>query len=125
MEKVNQVSNFVNRLTETEKNQANALAGGDFEKLLAEFELIQTNFGKKKCASNSVNLFENSRACDIRDIFFLQQKKGKKTERPIFDKDTPFDLKRLRRDPAALFKTPTFLEKKFEIFGPTLISRFV
>ena len=48
----------MNRLTETEKNQANALAGGDFEKLLAEFELIQTNFGKKKCTTHP--LFEKN-----------------------------------------------------------------
>ena len=125
MEKVNQVFNFLNRLTETEKNQADALAGGDFEKLLAEFELIQTNFGQKKWARNSVNLLDNSRACDIRDIFLLQHKQGKKTKPPIFDKDTPFDLRRLRRDPATIFKTPTLLEKRFEIFGPTLISGFV
>ena len=125
MENINQVFNFISRLTETEKKQADAIAGGSFEKILAEYEIIQTTFGIKEYTRNSGNRFGNSRAYDIRDIFFLQHKKGKKTERSIFDKDAPFDLKKLRRDPAAPFETPSFLEKRFEIFGPSLISRFI
>ena len=125
MENINQVFNFISRLTETEKKQADAIAGGSFEKILAEYEIIQTTFGIKKYTRNSGNRFDNSRAYDIRDIFFLQQKKGKKTERPIFDKDAPFDLKKLRRDPTTPFETPAFLEKRFGLFGPTIISRFV
>ena len=126
MNNINQVFNLKSRLTETEKKQADATTGGNFEKILAEYEIIQTNFfGKKNWIRNSRSQFENSRAYDIRDIFFLQQKQGKKTELPIFDNDVPFDLKKLRRDPATPFETPAFLEKRFELFGPTLISRFV
>jgi len=126
MNNVNQVFNLISRLTETEKKQAGAIAEGNFEKILAEYEIIQPNFfGKNNWIRNSRNQFENSRAYDIRDIFFLQQKERKKTELPIFDKDAPFDLKKLRRDPTTPFETPAFLEKRFELFGPTVISRFV
>ena len=48
-----------------------------------------------------------------------------KTEVSIFDKDAPLDLNKLRWGPATQLKTPTFLEKRFKVFGPTLISRFI
>ena len=125
MENVNQVVNFLSKFTEIEKKQANEIAGGNFEKLLVEFKVIQTNFGEKKRTRSSIYKFGNFRAYDIRDIFFLQQKQGKKTEVQIFDKDAPFDLKKLRRDSATHLNVPTFLEKRFEPFGPTLISKFI
>ena len=78
MDNIKQVFNFINRLTKTEKRQADAIAGGNFEQILAEYEIIQTTFGKNKWTRNSTNQFENSRANDIRDIFFLQQTKERK-----------------------------------------------
>jgi len=125
MKNVNPVFSFLDRLTETQKKQANVIAGGNFEKLLAEFELMQTIYGKKKWASNFGNPFENSRANDIRNIFFLQQKMMEKNEIAFFDTDATFDLKKLRRDPAAPFMRPGFLEKRFKPFGPTIISKFI
>mgnify|MGYP001169325236 FL=1 len=125
MENVNPVFSFVGRLTETEKKQADVIAGGNFEKLLAEFELMQTIYGKKNWASNSGNPFENSRANGIRKIFILQQKMREKNELALFDTDATFDLKKLRRDPAASFMRPGFLEKRFKPFGPTIISKFI
>ena len=80
---------------------------------------------EKNWTKSSINKLENFRAYDIRNIFFLQQKMEKKNELQIFDKDTPFDLKKLRRDSATHLKIPTFLEKRFEPFGPTLISKFI
>ena len=125
MENITQIVNFLNRLTEIEKNEANEIAGGNFEKFLAEFISIQTTFSEKNWTRGSIDKFGNCRAYDIRDIFFLQQKEGKKTELQIFNKDTFLDLKKLRRDPVTYLNTPTFLEKRFELFGPTIISKFI
>ena len=125
MENVNKVVNFLSRLTEIEKKQANEIAGGNFEKLIAEFKAMQTTFGEKNWTGGSIDKFGNFRAYDIRDIFFLQQKQGKKTEVQIFDKDAPFNLKKLRRNSTTHLNLPTFLEKRFEPFGPTLISKFI
>ena len=125
MEHVNQVVNFLSRLTETEKKRANAVAGGNYEKLLVESKVIQTNFAEKNWTKSSIKKLENYRAYDNRNIFFLHQKMEKNNQLQIFDKDTPFDLKKLRRDSATHLKIPTFLEKRFEPFGPTLISKFI
>lgn len=165
MESLNHICNCLNGFTEADKKQADAIAGGNFEKLLTEFQVLRTSFGEKNQTTNSGNLFEHSRASDIRDIFFLQQEKsddvsslenifssGKsgnqfensrasgildifflnqkkmkesEPETPAFDKDAPFDLEKLRRDPTNSRKVPNFLEKRFELFGPTTISRFV
>ena len=125
MENVNQVVNFLSKFTEIEKKQANEIAGGNFEKLLAEFKAIQTIFSEKNWTRGSIDKFGNFRAYDIRDIFFLQQKEGKKTELQKSNKDASLNLKKLRRGPVTYLKTPTFLEKRFELFGPTLISKFI
>ena len=125
MENVNPVFSFLGRLTETEKKQADVIAGESFEKLLSEFELMQTIYRKKHWASNFRNPFENSRANGIKKIFFLQNKMMEKNEFAFYDNDATFDLKKLRRDPAAPFMRPGFLEKRFELFGPTIINKFI
>ena len=48
-----------------------------------------------------------------------------KNEFAFYDNDATFDLKKLRRDPAAPFMRPGFLEKRFELFGPTIINKFI
>jgi len=164
MESVNHICDCSNGFSEAEKKQADAIAGGSFEKLLTEFQILRTSFGEKNRTTNSGNPFQNSRASDVRDIFFLRnekpedassslenifsssksgtqfensrasgildifflnQKKMKESETPAFDKDAPFDLEKLRRDPSQSREVPNFLEKKFELFGPTTISRFI
>jgi hypothetical protein len=166
MESVDHICSCLNGLTEAQKKQADAIAGGNFEKLLAEFQILRTSSGDKNRAVNSKNPFENSRASDIRDIFFLQQEKAEDTsfslekyftstksenqcensrasnirdiffltqeklkesdpDPQIYDNSVPLDLEKLRRDPATPREVPGFLEKRFEIFGPTVISRFV
>jgi hypothetical protein len=164
MERVDHICSCLNGLTEAQKKQADAVAGGNFEKLLTEFQILRTTSGEKNSNTSSTNPFENSRASDIRDIFFLQQEKTEdaslekffsstKSENQfensrasdilnifflnqeklkesdpspqLFDNSSPLDLEKLRRDPAIPRAVPSFLEKRFEIFGPTVISRFL
>ena len=164
MESVDHICSCLNVLTEAQKKQADAIAGGNFEKLLAEFQILRTTSGEKNRTGSSNNLFENSRASDIRDIFFLQQEnteeaslekffsstksvnqfensrasdilnifflnqekvKESDPNPQTFDNSFPLDLEKLRRDPATPRGVPAFIEKRFELFGPTVISRFV
>ena len=71
MEHVNQVVNFLSRLTEAEKKQANAVTGGNFEKLLVESKVIHTTFAEKNWTKSSIKKLVNFRAYDIRNIFFF------------------------------------------------------
>ena len=164
MESVNHICSCLNGLTEAQKKQADDIAGGSFEKLLAEFQILRTTSNTKNQISNSKNPFENSRASDIRDIFFLNQEKAegaslslekffsstksenqfensrasdirdifflnqeklKESDSPTFDNDSPLDLEKLRKDFSVPREVPSFLEKRFELFGPTVISRFL
>jgi len=164
MESVNHICSCLNRLTEAQKKQADAIAGGNFEKLLIEFQILQTTSGERNRSASSNNPFENSRASDIRDIFFLQQGKTEDaslekffsstksenqfensrasdilnifflnqeklkesdTDPQKFDNNSPLDLEKLRRDLDSPYDGAVFLEKQFEIFGPTVISRFI
>ena len=125
MESVNHIFSCLNGLTEVQKKQGDAIAGGNFENLLVEFQILRLTSGEKNRTASSINQFENSRAFDIRYIVFLNQEKLKESDPPIFDNSSPLDLEKLRRDPATPRELPGFLEKRFEIFGPTVISRFV
>jgi hypothetical protein len=166
MESVDHICSCLNGLTEAQKKQADAVAGGNFEKLLAEFQILRSSSGEKNRTASSKNPFENSRASDIRDIFFLQQEntddasfslenffsstksenqfensrasnirdiffltqeklKESDPDPQVFDNSSPLDLEKLRIDYSSAREVPAFLEKRFEIFGPTVISRFL
>ena len=164
MENVNRICSCLKGLTEGQKKQADAIAGGSFEKLLAEFQILRITSGEKNhitssknkfenfrasdikdifflnqkkagdvslslekifSSTKSKNQFENSRASDIRDIFFLNTKKLKESDYLTFNNDSSLDLEKLRKDFSAPRDVPVFLEKKFELFGPTVISRFL
>jgi hypothetical protein len=125
MENVNHICCCLNGLTEGKKKQADTIAGGSFEKLLAEFQILRITSGEKNHIISSKNHFENSRASDIRDIFFLNQKKLKESDSSTFNNDSSLDLEKLRKDFSAPREVPVFLEKRFELFGPTVISRFL
>jgi hypothetical protein len=164
MENVNHICSCLNGLTESQKKQADAIAGGSFEKLLAEFQILRTTSGEKNRTNSSENQFKNSRASDIRDIFFLKQEKDrdtslsleklfsstksknqfensrasyirdifflnqeklKESDSPNFNNDSLLDLEKLRKDFSAPREVPVFLEKRFELFGPSVISRFL
>jgi hypothetical protein len=125
MESVNHICSCLNGINEAQKKQVDAIAGGSFEKLLAEFQILRTTFGEKNRSTRSENNFQISRASVIRDIFFLNQQKIKKSDTPTFNNDSSLDLKKLRKDFSAPREVPVFLEKRFELFGPTVISRFL
>ena len=125
MENVNHICSCLNGLTESQKKQADAIAGGSFEKLLAEFQILRTTSGEKNRTNSSENQFKNSHASDIRDIFFLNQEKLKESDSPNFNNDSLLDLEKLRKDFSIPREVPVFLEKRFELFGPTVISRFL
>ena len=125
MESVKYISSWLNGLTEPQKKHADAIAGGSFEKLLSEFQILRTKSGEKNQITSSKNQFENSRASDIRDIYFLNQEKLKESDSPNLNNDSSLDLEKLRKDFSAPREVPFFLENRFELFGPTVISRFL
>ena len=125
MENVNQIGIWLNGLTEAQKKQADAIAGGSFEKLLAEFQILRTTSGEKNQITSSKNQFENYRTSDIRDLFFLNQKKLKESDSLTFNNHSSLDLEKLRKDFSVPREVPVFLEKRFELFGPTVISSFL
>ena len=125
MEGIDQVCNFLNILTPSEKRKADAVAGGNFQKILVELQILRNSFGKKISFTQSRNHQKTNRANDILDIFLLQQKAQKESENKIqtFEKGSIIDINKLRRDISAPRSVPVFLEKRFELFGPTAISR--
>ena len=127
MEGIDQVCNFLNILTPSEKRKADAVAGGNFQKILVELQILRNSFGKKISFTPSRNHEKTNRANDIIDIFLLQQKTQKESEIKIqtFKKGSPLDIKKLRRVSSAPRAVPIFLEKRFELFGPTTISRVI
>jgi hypothetical protein len=164
MDSVNHICSCLNGITEAQKKNADAIIGGSFEKLLSEFQILRTTSGEKNhitssknqfenyrasdmrdifflnqekagnvslslekffFSTKSKNQFENSRASDIRDIFFLNQEKLKESDSPNFNNESSLDLEKLRKDFSAPRKVPIFLENRFELFGPTVISRFL
>jgi hypothetical protein len=125
MESVNHICSCLNGLTEAQKKQADAIADRSFEKLLAEFHILRRTSGEKNYTISSENQFKNSRASHIIDIFFLNQEKLKESDSPTFNNDSSFDLEKLRKDFSAPRQVPVFLEKRFELFGPSIISRFL
>ena len=127
MESIEQVCNCLNRLTPTEKRKADAVAGGSFQKILVELQILRNSFGKKYSFTPSKNNDKTNRAIDILDIFLLQQKTHKKSGNKIqtFEIGSPLDINILRRDISTPRTVPVFLEKRFELFGPTTITRFI
>ena len=125
MESIEQICNCLNSLTPTEKRKADAVAGGSFQKILVELQILRNSFGKKISFTQSRNHQKTNRANDILDIFLLQQKAQKESENKIqtFEKGSIIDINKLRRDISAPRSVPVFLEKRFELFGPTAISR--
>ena len=127
MENINQVYNCFNGFTGAEKKKADALAGGSFQKILTELQILRNSFEKKTSFLSAKNREKTSRANYLFDIFFMQQKVQKESEIKIqtFEKYNFLDLNKLRRDGSSPRLVPIFLEKRFELFGPTTISRFI
>jgi len=127
MESIEQIFICLDSLTPAEKRKADAVAGGCFQKILLELQILRNSFGKKHSFTPSRNHEKTNRANDILDIFLLQQKTQKESESKIqtFKKGSPLDINKLRRNCFAPRAVPVFLEKRFELFGPTAINRFI
>ena len=127
MENINQVFNCLKGFTDVEKKKADAVAGGSFHKILFELQILQNSLEKKKSFSQFRNREKTNRANYLLDVFLLQQKAQKESESKIetFEKGSPLDMNKLRRDSSAPRLVPVFLEKRFELFGPTTITRFI
>ena len=127
MEGIDQVCNCLNSLTPAEKRKADAVAGGSFQKILVELQILRNSFGNKYSFTPTRNHDKTNRANDILDIFFLQQKAQKQSEKKIqtFEKGSLLDINKLRRDSSAPRAVPVFLEKRFELFGATAISQHI
>ena len=102
MEPVNQTCSFLNDLTPTQIKKADAVAGGDFAKLLIELKIVRSSFSKETTGSKNGSLPEFKRPQDIMNVFFSDEIQERKVG------DGPF-----------------FLEKKFPLFGPTVIKTMV
>ena len=127
MDGMDQIYNCLDSLTGAEKKKADAIAGGKFEKILVELQILRSSFGNKNSFPPSRNREKTSRANHLIDIFFLQQKIQKELENKIqtFEKDSPLGINKLGRGDYSPRAVPIFLEKRFELFGPTAISRFI
>ena len=125
MEGIDQIYNCLNSLTSGETRKADAVAGGSFQKILVELQILRNSFGNKYSFTPTRNHDKTNRANDILDIFLLQQKAQKESADKIqsFEKGSILDINKLRRDISAPRSVPVFLEKRFELFGPTEISR--
>lgn len=96
MEPVNQTCSCLNDLTSAQKRQADAVAGGDFAKLLIELQIIRASLNTEATGSNKSSLPEFKRPQDIMNVFFSDELQARQAG------DDPY-----------------FLEKKFPIFGPS------
>ena len=102
MEPVNQTCSCLNDLNPAQMKKADALAGGDFAKLLIELQIVRSALSKETIGSKKGSLPEFKRSQDIVNVFFSDEIQ----ERTVGD-------------------GPYFLEKKFPLFGPSVIKTMV
>jgi len=102
MEPVNQKCSCLNDLTPAQIKKADAIAGGDFAKLLTELQIVRSSFSTETIDSKKGSLPEFKRPQDIMNVFFSEEIQDRKVG------DGPY-----------------FLEKKFPIFGPSVIKKMV
>ena len=102
MEPINSTCSCLNNLTAAQKQQADAVAGGDFSKILVELQIIRSSFSSDNSSPKKVGLPEYKRPDDIMNIFYSEELQA--------------------RQPGA---DPYFLEKKFSFLGPSIIKNIV
>ncbi len=105
MEALNHTCSCLNHLTPEQKKQADAVAGGDFEKLLIELQIIRSSFNTNSAENNGSkkgSLPEFKRPQDILNVFFSEEIQKRQAG------DDPF-----------------FLEKKFPLLGPSVIKTMI
>ena len=86
----------------TSLEKADAVAGGDFSKILIELQIIRASFSAEKSDSKKGGLPEFKRPQDILNVFFSEE---------------------LQTRQAGV--DPYFLEKKFSFLGPSTIKTMV
>ena len=103
MEPVNPTCNcLLNNLTPEQKEKADAVAGGDFSKVLIELQIIRSSFSSEKTDTKKGGLPEFKRPDDIMNVFYSEELQA--------------------REPGS---DPYFLEKKFPFLGPSVIKSMV
>ena len=102
MDLVNPICTCLNNFTLEQKEKADAVAGGDFSKILIELQIIRASFSTGKSDAKKSGLPEFKRPQDILNVFFSEE---------------------LQTRQAGV--DPYFLEKKFSFLGPSTIKPLV
>ena len=102
MDLVNPICACLNNFTLEQKEKADAVAGGDFSKILIELQIIRASFSTVKSDAKKSGLPEFKRPQDILNVFFSEE---------------------LQTRQAGV--DPYFLEKKFSFLGPSTIKTMV
>jgi len=102
MDLVNSICTCLNNFTLEQKEKADAVAGGDFSKILIELQIIRTSFSTGKSDSKKGGLPEFKRPQDILQVFFSEELQTRQAG-----------------------ADPYFLEKKFSFLGPSAIKTMV
>ena len=102
MDLVNPICTCLNNFTLEQKEKADAVAGGDFSKILIELQIIRASFSTGKSDAKKSGLPDFKRPQDILNVFFSEE---------------------LQTRQAGV--DPYFLEKKFSFLGPSTIKTMV
>ena len=102
MDLVNPICACLNNFTLEQKEKADAVAGGDFSKILIELQIIRASFSTGKSDAKKSGLPEFKRPQDILNVFFSEE---------------------LQTRQAGV--DPYFLEKKFSFLGPSTIKTMI
>ena len=102
MDLVNPICACLNNFTLEQKEKADAVAGGDFSKILIELQIIRASLSTGKSDAKKSGLPEFKRPQDILNVFFSEE---------------------LQTRQAGV--DPYFLEKKFSFLGPSTIKTMV
>ena len=102
MDLVNPICTCLNDLTPEQRKKADAVAGGDFSKILIELQIIRVSFSAEKSDSKKGGLPEFKRPQDILNVFFSEELQTRQAG-----------------------ADPYFLEKKFSFLGPSVIKTMV
>ena len=100
MEPILSTCSCLTNLTSAQREQAEAVAGGDFSKILMELQIIRSSFSSDKPKSSGLS--EYKRPEDIMNVFYSKELQS--------------------RQPGA---DPYFLEKKFSYLGPSAIKTMI
>ena len=102
MDLVNPICTCLNNFTLEQKEKADAVAGGDFSKILIELQIIRAPFSTGKSDAKKSGLPDFKRPQDILNVFFSEELQTRQAG-----------------------ADPYFLEKKFSFLGPSVIKTMV